>query len=96
MADEAQALVKNEQYSVRQFSPNSWGGFIGDSLGWLWPSRADMLPAWGTTECDIALRVMHYTQHGALWGGAAQAWIEKFLSIPYEISGGRTGIALRC
>lgn len=89
MADETQALVKNEQYSVRQFAPDSWGGFIGDSLGFLWPSRADMLPAWGSVECDIALRVLHYTQHNALWGGAAQAWIEKFLSIPYEISGGR-------
>ena len=84
-----QAIVKNENYSVRQFSPSSWGGFIGDSLGFLWPSKADMLPRWGSRECDIALRVMHYTQHNALWGGAAKIWIEKILGTPYEISGGR-------
>lgn len=84
-----QAIVANETYSVRQFSPNSWGGFIGDSLNVLWPSNRDLLPAWGTYECDLALRVMHYTQHNSLWGGATQNFIEKFLSIPYEISGGK-------
>ncbi len=84
-----QAIIKNETYSVRQFSPNAFGGFIGDSLGFLWPSTADTLPAWGTTECDIALRVLHYTQHNALWGGAVKIWIEKVLGTPYEISGGR-------
>lgn len=90
MADATeQAIVTNEKYSVRQFSPTSWGGMIGDSLGFLWPSRRDLLPAWGTLECDIALRVMHYTQHNALWGGAAKIWIQKILGTPYEISGGR-------
>ena len=84
-----QAIVANEKYSVRQFSPNSWGGFIGDSMGFLWPSKADMLPAWGSLECDIALRVLHYTQHNALWGGASKIWIQKILGTPYEISGGR-------
>lgn len=86
---ETQALVKNETYSVRQFSPTSWGGFVGDAMGFLWPSRADLLPRWGSLECDIALRVLYYTQHNGLVGGATEAWIEKFLSIPYEISGGR-------
>lgn len=86
---ETQALVKNETYSVRQFSPTSWGGFVGDAMGFLWPSRADLLPRWGSLECDIALRVLYYTQHNSLVGGATEAWIEKFLSIPYEISGGR-------
>jgi len=89
MADTDQAIVTNQDYSVRQFSPNSWGGFIGDSLGFLWPSAANTLPAWGTTECDVALRVLHYTQHNALWGGACKIWIEKVLGTPYEISGGR-------
>jgi hypothetical protein len=84
-----QAIVKNEAYSVRQFSPTAYGGFIGDALGFLWPSRADLLPRWGSYECDMALRVMHYTQHNSIWGGGVQAFIEKFLSIPYEISGGR-------
>lgn len=89
MADQTeQAIVKNEQYSVRQFSPSSWGGLVGDTMGFLWP-RADLLPRWGSYECDLALRVLHYTQHNALVGGATQAYIEKFLSIPYEISGGR-------
>jgi hypothetical protein len=92
MADATeQAIVKNEQYSVRQFSPSAWGGMIGagDSFGFLYPARRDLLPAWGTYECDLALRTMHYTQHNSLWGGAVQNFIEKFLSIPYEISGGR-------
>lgn len=89
MADTEQAIVQTEKYSVRQFSPNSWGGFIGDAMGFLWPSSADLLPAWGTAECDVALRVMHYTQHNALWGGAVEIWIEKILGTPYEISGGR-------
>lgn len=90
MADATeQAIVTNEKYSVRQFSPNAWGGFVGDAFGFLWPSSSDMLPQWGSIECDIALRVMHYTQHNSLVGGATQLWIEKFLSIPYEISGGR-------
>lgn len=73
MADATeQAIVTNENYSVRQFSPNSWGGFIGDSIGFMWNNNRDLLPAWGTTECDIALRVMHYRQQNALWGGAAK------------------------
>lgn len=86
---EQQAIVRNSEYSVRQFSPTSWGGMVGDNLGFLWPSRADLLPRWGSLECDIALRVLYYTQHNSLVGGATEAWIEKFLSIPYEISGGR-------
>lgn len=90
MADATeQAIVTNENYSVRQFSPNSWRGFIGDSIGFMWNNNRDLLPAWGTTECDIALRVMHYRQQNALWGGAAKIWIEKVLGTPYEISGGR-------
>ena len=71
------AIVQNSKYSVRQFAPNSWGGFIGDALGFLWPSRPDLLPRWGTLECDIALRVMDYTQHNTLWAGAKKIWIEK-------------------
>ena len=90
MADQTEAaIVQNESYSVRQFSPNSWGGFVGDSMGYIWGNKADMLPAWGTPECDIALRLLHYRQHGSLVSGAAELYIEKFLSIPFEISGGR-------
>src|SRR5882672_10529313 len=83
------AIVTASDYSVRQFSPNSFGGFIGDSLGFLWPSARDLLPRWGTLECYIALRVMHYTQHNSLVGGAVEIFAEKYLSIPFEISGGR-------
>ncbi len=90
MADAAeQAIVQTEKYSVREFSPNAWGGFVGDSLGFLWPSSADLLPPWGSFECDQALRILHYTQHNALWGGAAKIWKQKILGTPYEISGGR-------
>lgn len=84
-----QTLVKTEKYSVRQFSPNSWGGFIGDSMGWLWPSVKGLVPMWGGLECDQALRAFHYQQMNALWGGASKVWQEKFLGTPFEISGGR-------
>lgn len=86
-----QAIVTNEQYSVRQFSPGAWGGFMGggDALGFIWPRKSDLIPPWGTLECDIMLRQMHYTQHNSLVGSAVQVFIEKFLSIPHEISGGR-------
>lgn len=82
-------IRKNERYSVRQYSPSSYGGYIGDSLGWLWPSDKALIPTWGGWECDNALRVMHYTQMNALWSGAAKVWIEKVLGTPFEISGGR-------
>lgn len=87
-----QAIVKNEQYSVRQFSPGAWGGFIGDSMGFLWPARAELLPRYGTIECDIALRALHYQQHNSLWGGATNIWNQKVLGVPYEISGGRNKV----
>lgn len=83
------AIVENSKYSVRQFSPTAWGGFVGDNIGFMFGARKDMLPPWGTTECDLALRVLHYTQHNGLVGGATELFIEKFLSIPHEISGGR-------
>jgi hypothetical protein len=86
---EAQAIVQNEKMSVRQFSPTTWGGFMGDALGFLWPSAPEMLPPWGSYECDVALRVMHYTQQNALWGGAVKIAKQKILGTPYEISGGR-------
>lgn len=85
------AIALNQDYSVRQYAPGAWGGFVGtgDALGFLWPQRSDLIPPYGTLQCDIMLRVMHYTQHNALVGGAVQNFIEKFLSIPHEISGGR-------
>lgn len=86
-----QAIVESSSYSVRQFAPGAWGGFMGggDSLGFIWPRKSDLVAPWGTLECDIALRMMHYTQHNSLVGSAVQVFIEKFLSIPHEISGGR-------
>lgn len=83
------AIAKNESFSVRQFAPGAYGGFVGDNFGFIWPSQRDLIPAWGTTDCDIMLRVLHYTQHNGLVGGAVELFIEKFLSIPHEISGGR-------
>jgi hypothetical protein len=90
MADQTEAAIaSNSQYSVRQFAPGAYGGFIGNSMGFLWPSRADLLPTYGTIECDIALRALHYQQHNSVWGGAANIWIQKILGTPNEISGGR-------
>lgn len=83
------AIQDNVAHSVRQFTPSAWGGFVGDSLGFIWGMQRDLLPPWGTVECDIALRLLHYTQHNGLVGGATELFIEKFLSIPHEISGGR-------
>lgn len=82
-------IRKNERYSVRQFSPSTFGGYMGSAMGWLWPNDKGLIAGWGSYECDFALRVMHYTQLNALWGGAAKVWIEKFLGTPFEISGGR-------
>jgi len=85
-----QAITTVENLSVRQFAPGAYGGVIGgNSLGFLLPARRDLIPAWGTRECDVMLRTMHYSQHNTLWSGAAKIWIEKLLSTPYEISGGR-------
>lgn len=75
--------------SIRQFYPGSWGGILGDGMGFLYPSAMDILPGWGTPDCDRALRILHYTQQNALWSGALNIWKQKFLSTPYEISGGR-------
>ena len=91
-ADSAEtAIALNADYSVRQYAPGAWGGFIGsgDALGFLWPQRSDLIPAYGTLQCDIMLRVMHYSQHNALWSGASKIWMQKILGTPYEISGGR-------
>ena len=84
-----QDIIENENHSVRQFAPGVYGGLIGDGFGFFIPSRYDLIPSWETAACDFILRQMHYMQHGALWGGAVDLWIEKFLTTPYEISGGR-------
>lgn len=84
-----QAIVTNAANSLRQFAPGAYGGFIGNNFGFMLPTRPDLLPRYGTLECDIALRMMHYTQHNSLVGSAVEVFAEKYLSIPYEISGGR-------
>ncbi len=84
-----QAIVTNAANSLRQFAPGAYGGFIGNNFGFMLPTRPDLLPRYGTLECDIALRMMHYTQHNSLVGSATEVFAEKYLSIPYEISGGR-------
>jgi hypothetical protein len=84
-----QAITTQAKYSLREFYPGVWGGLIGDGVGYLIPSQMDLLPSWGTPACDYQLRLLDYMQHGALWSGAKQVWKEKFLSTPYEISGGK-------
>lgn len=94
MADSAieQDIVKNSEYSVRQFAPGTYAGFIGDSMGFLWPSHAELLPRYGSFQCDVALRALHYSQHNTIWGGAVNIWNQKVLGVPYEISGGRNKV----
>lgn len=88
-ADSDKTLAQMQQVSVRQMWPGTYGGVIGgDALTFFLPN-ADLLPSWGTYACDRALRYLHYAQFNALWGGAVKVFIEKILSTPYEISGGR-------
>lgn len=84
-----QAIAKNEQYSVRQFAPGAWGGFVGDNFGILYGARDLLRGAWGTYECDAALRLLHYEQLNGLWGGAVKIATQKVLGTPSEISGGK-------
>lgn len=86
---EAAAIELNTKHSIREFAPNVWGGLVGDGIGYFMPAQTDIIPSWGTPACDWWLRLIDITQHGALWSGAKQVWTEKFLSTPYEISGGR-------
>lgn len=86
---ETQAIELATQHSIREFAPSVWGGLIGDGIGVIMPTQVDLIPTWGTPQCDWWLRLIDVTQHNALWSGAKQIWMEKFLSTPYEISGGR-------
>lgn len=83
------AIDVNAVHSIRQFAPGAYGGFIGNNFGFMFPTNPDLIPRYGTLECDIALRMMHYTQHNGLVGSATEVFAEKYLSIPFEISGGR-------
>lgn len=75
--------------SVRQFFPGVYGGVIGgDALGFMYIPQ-DLLPPWGTFACDRALRLLDNIQFNALWSGARNVYIDKILSTPSEISGGR-------
>lgn len=87
-SDTERAIQQNEQYSIREFYPGTWGGLVGDNIG-LWYPAFDILPAWGTYACDFQLRMFHYSLFNTLWQGAANVFIQRILSTPYEISGGR-------
>jgi len=90
MVDQAlQAVQDNSKLSVREYWPGVYGGVLGDGVGLFYPGMADIVPAYGTYACDWKLRLIHYMQHNTLWSGAHDIWIQKFLSTPYEISGGR-------
>lgn len=88
MPDSAIAIQDNVDNSVREFYPGVWGGLVGGG-GILWGGLPDLLPPWGTPQCDRELRVYHYMLHNQLWAGAHDIWQQKVLSTPYEISGGR-------
>lgn len=88
-AIDEKTLVQTEQFSVRQFFPGTYGGVIGGDSLTFFVTNPDLLPSWGTYACDRALRLLHYTQFNALWGGAVNVFIQKILSTPYEISGGK-------
>lgn len=82
-------LATIERSSVRQFWPGTFGGVIGgDAIGMMF-ANPDLLPSWGTYACDRALRLLDMMQFNALWSGARNVYIDKILSTPSEISGGR-------
>lgn len=83
------AVIENEKYSVREFAPGVWGGFIGDGMGILWPGQQGLINGWGTWRCDRDLRAIFYMLHNTLVQGAFDLFAQNVLSTPYEISGGR-------
>lgn len=86
---EPKTLAKIQAQSVREFWPGTFGGVIGgDAIGMMF-AQPDLLPAWGTFACDRALRLLDSMQFNALWSGARNVYIDKILSTPSEISGGR-------
>lgn len=89
MADSSLAILENQKHSIREFFPGVWGGLVGDGIGLWMPGLHDLLPAWGTYQCDRELRVYHYMMHNQLWSGAHDIYSQKILSTPFEISGGR-------
>lgn len=86
---QADAIQQTEKYSIREFYPNTWGGIVGDGVGIWYPGQSEIIQAWGTYACDFMLRAFHYMPHNGLWQGASDLYIQKVLSTPYEISGGR-------
>lgn len=83
------AVIENERYSVREFAPGIYGGFVGDGMGILWPGAAGLVAGWGTWQCDRDLRAIFYLLHNTLVQGAFDLYCQNVLSTPYEISGGR-------
>lgn len=83
------AIIENEKYSVREFAPGVWGGYIGDGMGILWPGQQGLISGWGTWRCDRDLRMFYYFLHNTLIQGTVDLICQNILSTPYEISGGR-------
>lgn len=83
------AVIENEKYSVREFAPGVFGGFIGDGMGILWPGQMGLIAGWGTWQCDRDLRAIFYMLHNTLVQGAFDLFAQNILSTPFEISGGR-------
>lgn len=83
------AVIENEKYSVREFAPGVFGGFVGDGMGILWPGQQGLISGWGTWMCDRDLRAIFYMLHNTLVQGAFDLFCQNILSTPYEISGGR-------
>lgn len=89
MASSDLAVIESEKYSVREFAPGIYGGFVGDGMGILWPGAAGLIGGWGTYQCDRDLRAIFYLLHNTLVQGAFDLFCQNILSTPFEISGGR-------
>lgn len=90
MPDQSElAVLENEKHSIREFYPGTWGGLVGDGFGFWSPGLGNLLPPWGTPQCDRELRAFHYMLHNTLWQGAANIFSQKVLSTPFEMNGGR-------
>lgn len=82
------AIDIQQKDSVRQFEPNS---STGASLSWfqIYNPADALLPPWGSIARDFKLREYWYNPHNTIVVGAITGAIQRFIAMPWEVSGGR-------
>jgi hypothetical protein len=89
MPDNNAQIIETNKFSVREYYPGTFGGLVGDGFGLWFPGQSELIAHWGSWQCDRELRLFDLMMHNQLWAGARDIYIQKILSTPYEISGGR-------